>query len=190
MFYAQTLRTNIGLDYFPVVIFGRILKVVAYHSSPGQSESVCEKYMQMPILTRGRRRAPDPCSRSRLQFSTVPALHALAEPDHNRLHVFGGSPVLHQEVYHALRFDHQVAPEEKYAEDDGERQNAQHRDLHHTHDEEFAFVLDMHQGASAVAGHHVVGAIAGVWRQSPSEGLTPVKQRALGHIEERDVHVS
>lgn len=117
-------------------------------------------------------------------------LYVLAEPDHDRLHVFGGSPVLHQEVNHALRFDHQVAPEEKYTEHDGERQYAQHSDLHHTHDEEFALILRQHQVPSAVAGHHVVGAIPGVSRKSPSEGLTPVKQRALGHVEERYVHVS
>ncbi len=144
--------------------------------------------MQMQILTCGRKRAPDPHTGSPFQFSTVPALHSLAEPDHDCLHVFGGSPVLHQEVNHALRFDHEVASEEKYTEHDGERQHAQHRDLHYTHDEEFALFLHQHQGPSTVAGHHVVGAIAGVCRQSPSESLTPVKQRALGHVEERDVH--
>lgn len=118
------------------------------------------------------------------------ALHALAEPDHDRLHVFGGSPILHQEVNHALRFDHQVAPEKKYTEHDGERQHAQHRDLHHTHHEEFSLVLKQHQGAAAVAGHHAVGVVAGVCRQSPGEGLTPVKQHVLGHVEEGDVHIS
>lgn len=124
------------------------------------------------------------------RFSTGPALRALTQPDHHRLHVFRGSSLLHQEVDHALRFDHQVATEEKYTEHDGERQHAQHRDLHHTHDEEFALVLHQHQGPSAVAGHHVVGAIAGVCGKSPGEGLTPVKQRALGHVEEGHVHVS
>lgn len=115
---------------------------------------------------------------------------SLAESDHDRLHVFGWSPIFHQEVYHALRFDHQVASQKKYTKHHSERQNAQHRDLHHAHDEEFALVLQQHQGPSAVSGHDVVRVIAGVCRQSPSEGLTPVKQRVLGHVEEWDVHVS
>lgn len=146
--------------------------------------------MQMPISTCAWKRAPHPHSRSPLHFSTVPPLHALGEPDHHRLYVFGGSPVLHQEVNHALRFDHQVTPEKKYTKHDGERQYAQHGDLHHTHDEEFALVLHQHQGPSAVAGHHVVCAIAGVRSKGPGKGLTPVKQRALGQVEKGDVHVS
>lgn len=139
--------------------------------------------MQMEMSTcQTRNRSP--------QFSSVAAVHRLAEPDHHRLHVFGGSPVLHKEVNHALRFNHKVAPEEENTKNYGERQHAEHRDLHHTHDEEFALVLQQHQRSSAVAGNHVVGAIPGVRRQSPCKGLTSVKQCALSHVEQRDVHVS
>lgn len=126
--------------------------------------------------------------RSLLPFPHPPLL--LAEPDHDRLHVFGGSPVLHQEVDHALRLDHQVAPEEEDAEHDGEREHAQHGDLHHAHHKHLALVLQQHQGAAAVAGHHAVrGSVAGVGGQSPGqEGLAPVEERALGRVEEGDVH--
>lgn len=100
---------------------------------------------------------------------------ALAQPDHDRLHVFGGSPILHQEINHALGLDHQVAAEEKDPEDDGEGQDAQHRDLHHTHDEEFALVLRKHQIPSSVSSHHSVCGVTGVCGQSPDEALTPIK---------------
>lgn len=114
----------------------------------------------------------------------------LAEPDHHSLHVFGRSPVLHQEVNHAFRFDHQVAAEEEDPEHDGERQDAQHGDLHHARDEEFALILQQHQGPSTVAGHHVVRGVTGERLQSPGEALAAVEQRVVRRVEEGNVHVS
>lgn len=67
--------------------------------------------------------------------------HRLAESyHHRRLYVFGRSPVLHHKVNHTLRFDHEVAAEEKDAKHDGERQYAQDRDLYDATDKEFPLV--------------------------------------------------
>lgn len=130
-----------------------------------------------------------------MQQISIPVLHpvlhlgVLAEPNHDSFHVFGGSSVPYQKVNHTFRFYHQVAPEKKYTEHDSERQHAQHCDLHHTHDEEFALVLQQHQGPSAVAGHHAIGCVARVRSQGPGEALTTVKHRVLGHVEEGNIHV-
>ncbi|KAL7860609.1 hypothetical protein AOLI_G00169580 [Acnodon oligacanthus] len=40
----------------------------------------------------------------------------LTQADHDRLHVLGRSPLPHEEVYHALGLDHEVAAEEEDAE--------------------------------------------------------------------------
>lgn len=115
-------------------------------------------------------------------FPCVP----LAEADHHRLHVLGRPALLHQEVDHALRLDHQVAAEEEDAEDDGEREHAEHGDLDHARHKEFALVLRENQRvvAAAVRRHHAVGVVA--------EAVSAVEQqRALGHVEPRgDVHAS
>lgn len=93
-------------------------------------------------------------------------------PHHHRFHLFGRSPVLHQEVDHALRLDEQVAAEEEDAEDHGEREHAHNGDLHHAHDVQAALVRAAL--GEAVVGHHGrLGAAA----QGPLQRLAAVGQQ-------------
>ncbi|KAG7334840.1 hypothetical protein KOW79_001436 [Hemibagrus wyckioides] len=113
----------------------------------------------------------------------------LPESDHHRLNVFRRPPLFHQEVDHAFGLDHEVAAEKEDAEDDCEREYAQHRDLHGARHEQLALVRLEHQRsstgpASAVARAHLV-------HQRACELLAAVKQSAVrkqSAIEDRRVH--
>ena len=72
--------------------------------------------------------------------------------DNDRFHLFGGSPVRHQEVDHPLGLDEQVTSQEEDPEDHGEGQHAHDGDLHHPHDEEAPLVR--RGGHQAVVRHH------------------------------------
>lgn len=61
---------------------------------------------------------------------------SLVRTDDDRFHLFGGSPVRYQKVYHSFRLDEQVTAQEKDPEDYGEGEDAHHRYLNYSHDEE------------------------------------------------------
>lgn len=92
---------------------------------------------------------------SDLQPVTGDTRPRLTQSDHHRLHVFGWSPVLDQEVDHTLGLDHEVATEKEDPEHHRERKNAQHRDLHHARNEHLALVLCENQRPAAVVCGHL-----------------------------------
>lgn len=86
---AWILRTNFthkhwSLVCFPRVVVGRKSDIFAYFSPLGQTTRLGWIYADAELALSPTE--PDP----------------LAEPDHHSLHVFGRSPVLHQEVDHAF----------------------------------------------------------------------------------------
>lgn len=98
-------------------------------------------------------------------------------PHDHRLHLLRRSPVLHQEIDHALGLDEKVAAQEENAEDHGEREHAHDGDLNHAHDVQAALVRAALR--EAVVGHHGrLGAAA----HGALQRLAAVGQEQAGHV--------
>lgn len=81
-------------------------------------------------------------SSSETQISPFSVISSLVSANNDRLDVFGGSPVRHEKVDHALGFNEQVAAEEEDPEHHGEGQHAHDGYLNHARHEKVTLIQD------------------------------------------------
>ncbi len=87
-----------------------------------------------------------------MSWQCIILIMSLVRTHDDRLYLFGGSPVRYQKVYHPFRLDQQVTAQEKDPEDYGEGEDAHHRYLNYSHDEEAPLIRSGRR--EAVIRHH------------------------------------